>query len=132
MPLLLITLFITNTVNLSFCLCISRSFYTNYYSLCVPRSFYTNYYSLCIPRSYVYRRYLKRKPLQHHGLWLVGLAAYSHLVHTSMTVLNCPSIISANGDLTPVSLLIAAIVGIVYMYTVEPLYKDTPELRTPL
>ena len=43
------------------------------------------------------RQVLKRKPLNHHGVWWVLLLLYSHVVYTSMTVLNCPSITDTDG-----------------------------------
>jgi hypothetical protein len=51
-------------------------------------------------RSWVYRKVLKKKPLKHHGVWLVVLLSYSHLVYTSMTILNCPSITDTNGQIS--------------------------------
>ena len=32
------------------------------------------------------------------------LLGYTHVVHTSMNVLNCPTIVTTNGELSPVSL----------------------------
>ena len=46
---------------------------------------------------------LKRKPLNHHGVWWVILLLYSHVVYTSMTVLNCPSITDTIGTTSAVS-----------------------------
>ena len=40
------------------------------------------------------------KSLQHHGLWWAGLLLYTTLLHTSMSVLDCPSVPEADGSST--------------------------------
>ena len=33
--------------------------------------------------------------LKHYGIWWIVLLLYTHLVHTSMSILNCPSLTMA-------------------------------------
>jgi len=40
---------------------------------------------------------LKVKRSKHHGVWWIALLLYSHVVYTSMTLLNCPSITDTDG-----------------------------------
>lgn len=44
----------------------------------------------------------KRKALNNHGVWWVLLFIYTHVVYSSLTVLNCPSITDSNGAISPV------------------------------
>ena len=62
-------------------------------------------------RSWIYKNLLRIKSwkvLKYHGLWQVILLSYTHIVYTSMTILNCPSIITDINDeqTTSVSIII--------------------------
>ena len=61
-------------------------------------------------RSWVYKKVLKKgwTLLKYHGLWQVILLSYTHTVYTSMTILNCPSIITDNNNeqTTSVSIIV--------------------------
>ena len=50
-------------------------------------------------RSWIYKILNKSwRLLKYHGLWQVILLSYTHTVYTSMTILNCPSIITDNNN----------------------------------
>jgi hypothetical protein len=38
----------------------------------------------------------KMMMLKHHGIWWIVLLLYAHLIHTSISILNCPSLTMAN------------------------------------
>ena len=49
-------------------------------------------------------RYSYKKPRDPwHGLWWIVLLMYTHVVHTSMSILNCPILPGRSGDYVPVS-----------------------------
>ena len=49
-------------------------------------------------------RYIYKKSLDlWHGLWWIVLLMYTHVVHTSMSILNCPILPGRSGDYVPVS-----------------------------
>ena len=49
-------------------------------------------------------RYIYKKPRDPwHGLWWIVLLMYTHVVHTSMSILNCPILPGRSGDYVPVS-----------------------------
>ena len=49
-----------------------------------------------------YDREKKVMMLKHHGIWWIILLLYTHLVHTSMSILNCPFLTLTNSS-KPVS-----------------------------
>ena len=53
-------------------------------------------------RLYITRKVLVLKPLEYHGVWWVVLLLYSHVVYTSMTIFNCPSITDKLGTTSAV------------------------------
>ncbi len=57
---------------------------------------------VCVP---VLRRY-KFVPVPWHGLWWLVLLLYTPVVHTSMSLLNCPMITDEDGDTVPVSVCV--------------------------
>ena len=49
-------------------------------------------------------RYVYKKPRDPwYGLWWIVLFMYTHVVHTSMSILNCPILPGRSGDHAPVS-----------------------------
>ena len=44
------------------------------------------------------------KPLRAHGVWWIIVFLYSQVVHTSMSILNCPSIQGSDQSIAAVSL----------------------------
>jgi hypothetical protein len=47
------------------------------------------------------RRYLKKHALSWHGLWWIVLLMYTHVLHTSMSILNCPILPGKDGSHVP-------------------------------
>ncbi|CAI8057065.1 hypothetical protein GBAR_LOCUS31079 [Geodia barretti] len=43
----------------------------------------------------------RRSTIKYHGLWMIVLLSFSHVVYTSMSLLNCPSITDSNGHTSP-------------------------------
>ncbi|CAI8057064.1 hypothetical protein GBAR_LOCUS31079 [Geodia barretti] len=48
----------------------------------------------------------RRSTIKYHGLWMIVLLSFSHVVYTSMSLLNCPSITDSNGHTSPVIMTI--------------------------
>ena len=49
-------------------------------------------------------RYIYKKPHDPwYGLWWIVVLMYTHVVHTSMSILNCPILPGRMGDYVPVS-----------------------------
>ena len=64
-----------------------------YMSSAVVCSLHFYYCELCGCEILVYvslYRKCRWRLIQHHGLWWILLLLYSHLVHTSMSILDCP------------------------------------------
>ena len=52
----------------------------------------------------------KRSPYAPwHGLWWIVVLMYTHVVHTSMSILNCPRLPGSDGNTTNVSHPIGAL-----------------------
>ena len=45
-----------------------------------------------------------KRTVSWHGIWWIILLMYTHLLHTSMSILNCPRIPGRDGSHVPVSL----------------------------
>ncbi len=50
-----------------------------------------------------FRKLNKMSRIPWFGLWWVTILQYSHIVHTSMTILNCPLLPDNDGNVTAVS-----------------------------
>ena len=62
---------------------------------------------IALARALIYifnRRYLKKHALSWHGLWWIVLLLYTHVLHTSMSILNCPILPDRDGSHVSVSL----------------------------
>ena len=61
---------------------------------------------IALARALIYtfnRRYLKKHALSWHGLWWIVLLLYTHVLHTSMSILNCPILPGRDGSHVSVS-----------------------------
>ena len=57
----------------------------------------------CFTRKRAKHATKKWKSLRKHGYWWMILLLYSHVLHTSMSILNCPMIPDSTGNIAPVS-----------------------------
>ena len=52
----------------------------------------------------MYFRKFRLRLLRHHGLWWILLLLYSHVVHTSISILDCPMLRDpSDQSISPVS-----------------------------
>ena len=67
---------------------------------------------------FIMRRRLKKHALPWHGLWWIVLLLYTHILHTSMSILNCPILPGRDDSHVPVSLLhrLPNVQHIIYVY----------------
>ncbi len=56
-----------------------------------------------------YRKFLRIKSLEYHGLWLIFLLLYPQLVNTSLTILDCPELMDSTGSIKTVGLACTAV-----------------------
>ena len=54
----------------------------------------------------VLRRCLQKHAVPWHGLWWMVLLLYTHVLHTSVSILNCPALPGRDGANVPVRILI--------------------------
>lgn len=52
----------------------------------------------------LHRKFLRKKSLEYHGLWLIFLLLFPQLVDTSLTIVNCPKLMDSNGSIQTVRL----------------------------
>ncbi|XP_064396716.1 uncharacterized protein LOC135343670 isoform X3 [Halichondria panicea] len=52
---------------------------------------------VCLTIQIVRKYFLKMKSLNHHGYWLIVILLYPQLVHTSISLLNCPQLPDSTG-----------------------------------
>ena len=94
--------------------CVSSSF-ASFFSAFRPTAFFysvmvTSLSTACYLISHMYLltcfRKCRLRLIHHHWLWWILLLLYSHLVHTSMSILDCPMLRdSSDQTVRPVSLL---------------------------